>query len=317
MSAIKPWASFCMSTYNRPDFLKVQIETLLKQTFQDFEIVIADNDINATGRPVADSFADPRIKYACNDENLGMVKSFNRSIERAKGEFIVMVTDDDPVYENMLDFFYNLHNKYPEFSLYCGIKRKKTASDEIELIKKDDILSEILDPKRTIAIHWSSCLLKRETLVETGKLTDYRSGHLVDHIMIVLMGSKNGAVIVNKEFSAIQYHQENYSKTNINNYYLSCIGFYNTLTGYFKDKPNYKKKYPIIIQHLHHWFVVCFFSLRKFYALNNIDGRKEIKELDYFANKIMNEHFMRSCKPLYKIKKGIFFIKKKFGLLTL
>lgn len=315
MATTKPWASFCMSTYNRPALLKVQIETLLKQSFQNFEIVISDNDPKATGKAVADSFNDVRVKYECNSENLGMVKSFNRSIERASGEFIVMVTDDDPVFDNMLVFFYGLQNKYPGYSLYCGIKRNNTEACEIEVIQKEHILEEILDPHRTLALHWSSCLLLKETLLKIGKLTDYGSGHLVDHIMIVLMGSKDGAVIINKEFSSIQYHQENYSKTNVNNYYLSCVWFYYTLTNYFKDKPNYKKNYGIIIKHLHHWFIVCFFSLRKFYTVKNIDNGDVIKELDHFANKIMNEHFMKSCRFFYTIKKYIFSIKKHLGLL--
>ena len=111
MSTTNPWASFCMSTYNRPTFLQKQIELLFKQSFQNFEIVINDNDPNASGKIIADSFNDERIKYECNIENLGMVKSFNRAIDRAKGEFVVMVTDDDPVFEYMLDYFYNLQEK--------------------------------------------------------------------------------------------------------------------------------------------------------------------------------------------------------------
>lgn len=153
-------------------------------------------------------------------------------------------------------------------------------------------------------------------LLEIGKLTDYASGHLVDHVMLVLMGSKNGAVIINREFSSIQYHQGNYSKSNVNNYYLSCVGFYNTLTGYFKDKPNYQQNHSTIVKHLHHWFIVCFFSLRKFYTINKIDNGEAIMELDYFADKIMKKQFMKSCRPMYNMKKITFFIKKNFGLLT-
>ncbi len=309
-----PWASFCMTTYNRPVFLKAQIETLLKQTFRNFEIVISDNDPKAGGREVAESFRDKRVKYESNIENLGMIKSFNRSIDRARGEFIVMVTDDDPVYDNMLDYFYKLEQKYPNHSLYCGLKRKGRSIGEIEVVDKEDVLAEILDPHRTTALHWSSCLVKKETLLKTGKLPDYVSGHLIDHAMIVLTGSTDGAIVVNQEFSNIQYHQENYSKTNFNNYYLSCIGFYKTLTEHFKEKSGYEKNYKIIVKHLHHWFIVCFFSLRRFYTQNNTISSDEIKELDNFADKIMNLRFMKSCRPLYTVKKIIFSIKKKLGL---
>jgi len=46
----KPWVSFCMSTYKRPEFLRKQIEGILQQTFTDFEIVISDNDPEGSGR---------------------------------------------------------------------------------------------------------------------------------------------------------------------------------------------------------------------------------------------------------------------------
>ena len=60
MTPFKPWASFCMSTYKRPEFLKNQIEILLQQTFQNYEIVIADNDPDASGKVVVEAFKDKR-----------------------------------------------------------------------------------------------------------------------------------------------------------------------------------------------------------------------------------------------------------------
>ena len=41
---VAPWATFCMTTYKRPEFLMEQIQTILKQTFTSFHIIISDND---------------------------------------------------------------------------------------------------------------------------------------------------------------------------------------------------------------------------------------------------------------------------------
>src|SRR6476620_10696 len=92
-----PWVSFCMTTYKRPDFLKEQLHTILKQTFDDFTIIISDNDVEGSGEQAVKEINDPRISYYRNEENLGMVKSFNRSLAKARSEFVVMITDDDPV----------------------------------------------------------------------------------------------------------------------------------------------------------------------------------------------------------------------------
>lgn len=242
-----------------------------------------------------------------------MVKSFNRSIDAALGEFVVMVTDDDPVFANMLDYFFSLHEKYPEYALYCGIKRRKKKAGEIEVIDKDRFIAEFLNPKLTVALHWSSCLIQRTALLEIGKLPDFGSGHLVDHIMLTMLGSINGAVIVNQEFSSIQLHQSNYSKANFNNYYVSCTAFYNAMTKYIDGKPNFDRNYTIIIKHLHAWFISCFFGLRKFYTIQKIDNEDVIKELDLFANKILDLKYMRIMKYKYEAKKVIFSIKKMLG----
>lgn len=311
MNSAKPWASFCMSTYKRPSFLETQIRILLNQTFSNFEIVISDNDAAASGKHIVDLFNDERIKYECNSDNLGMIKSYNRSIDRAVGDFIVMVTDDDPVHENMLEFFYNIYKKYPNFSLYGGVKRLQKEIDEVEIIDKNNFLHEILDNHLTTEIHWSSFILKRTTLLNIGKLADYGSGHLVDHALLSIMGSQEGAILINQKFSSIQLHETNYSKANFENYYLSSVGFYNTLTNYCERLPNYDKNVKAIINHLHNWFIISFFNLRKFYTLQYPD-KVSIIELDACANKIMMLPYMKTCKKRYEIKKAIFNIKKIF-----
>ncbi len=312
----KPWASFCMSTYKRPDFLKQQIGKLLQQRFLNFEIVIADNDPEASGQHIAAAFNDNRVKYKCNGENLGMVKSYNQSIERAAGDYIVMVTDDDPVDTDMLQFFHSLQLSNPSFGLYCGILRKEKKISEIEIISKDNFACEILDLSKTISLHWSSCLFKRSVMIEIGKLPDYGSGHLVDHALLAMAGSKNGAVVVNKLFSQIQLHGSNYSKSNFNNYYLSSAGFYNTLNAFFNDFPNKAVINSAIVSHLHKWFIGGFFSLRKFNTINKTDNLNVvIREIDSNAEKILQLPYMRACKKKYKVKKIIFIIKSALGIL--
>ncbi|MBL0146276.1 MAG: glycosyltransferase family 2 protein [Chitinophagaceae bacterium] len=109
-----------MSTFNRPHFLKMQLECILKQTYKNFEIVISDNDIGQSAKKVVECFKDKRIRYFANVENLGMIKSFNKSIERSVGDFIVMITDDDPIYEDSLQILVDLRNKFPNYGVYAG-----------------------------------------------------------------------------------------------------------------------------------------------------------------------------------------------------
>ncbi len=132
----EPLVSFCISTYHRPEFLRKQITSLLTQTFPYFNIVISDNDPNSSAKNVAESFQDKRVKYFHNGENLGMMKSFNKSIERAESDYIVMVTDDDPVDSNLLSDFYELHKELPGYSIYGGFCRRRKKYGNIEIIQR-------------------------------------------------------------------------------------------------------------------------------------------------------------------------------------
>src|SRR5439155_14160305 len=98
-----PRVSFCMTTRRRPEFLLQTLESLQRQTFADFEAIVSDNDPAGSGRAVVEGLKDARFRYYCNGEDLGMNASFNRSLSRAQGEFVVMITDDDPVYPDMVE----------------------------------------------------------------------------------------------------------------------------------------------------------------------------------------------------------------------
>lgn len=310
----RPWVSFCISTFKRPGFLQQQLALLLQQTFSNFEIVISDNDPDASGKTIAESFNDKRISYFHNEENLGMIKSFNKSIDRATADYIVMVTDDDPVDLNFLSDFHSLFLKYPSHSAYCGFIRAKGAGTGPEIITGPNFLPEILDPGKTPNFLWSSCILRREDVLAIGKTPDYGSPHLADHAMLVMAGSKQGAVVVNKMYSTLSSHDTNFSKTNFNYYLQGCTGFYNTLMEFCKNDPRQQRKMAIVIKHLGWWFITCYFMLKRYYVVKN-KNTDRIKELDEFAGNVLRLPFMRKFSTRFALKQAIFSIKRALGLL--
>jgi glycosyltransferase involved in cell wall biosynthesis len=309
-----PWASFCMSTFNRPEFLRAQVGSLLEQTFIDFEIVISDNDPNGSGRTALASFNDERIKYQCNEANVGMVKSFNRSVERARGRYIVMVTDDDPVVNDFLEIFHKIITDNPGYSIYGGLERKNRMAGEMEMIKAADFVVEFLDPDKTSLVLWSSCLFKKEALLQIGKLPDYGGPHLVDHAMLAMAGSIDGALLVNKMYSNIVYHQTNFSKSNFNSYYISCAEFYNLLHAFIKGKPGYQQKERVIIKHLGKWFISFIFGLLNYYGSAKNYNAKNLDEIKEVAERIIQLPFMASYRFKYRVKALILNIKFTLGI---
>ncbi len=237
----KPWVSFCMSTYKRPDFLRTQIGSLLQQTFNDFEIVISDNDPEGSGREAISQFNDKRIDYQVNPENLGMVKSFNKSLSRARGEFVVMITDDDPVYHDMLETLHKLYLKYPGYGVYHGgcellcytpftatVLRAKVGinsclSSELDYNEEKVYSAEefpyiFFRNKLGSLLLWSVGIVRRDILLETGGMPDYGTEFFTDQAYSVVNCSYAGVVYVNRALGHQAIHGDNFGFNNLKSF---------------------------------------------------------------------------------------------------
>jgi glycosyltransferase involved in cell wall biosynthesis len=306
------WVSFCISTFRRPELLEEQLRRLLKQTEGNFEVVISDNDPDQSARPVVESIADARLKYFPNSSNLGMIPSFNKSIERANTEFVVLVTDDDPVQDEFLHKILQLIIRHPGKSVYGGFGRKNRPEGFIEVVEPEFFASEILDPAKTSILLWSSCVLRRSDAMAANMIPDFGSPHLADHALIALTGRVNGGVIVNAMFSDVAMHDTNFSKFNFDYYVSGCKGFYNLManTGIRSGEKSRNKK--AAIRYLHKWFIDSFFNLKKYYGVNR--NPEILKQINKCAGQILGLPYMKPVCPKYKAKSIILWIKLRLKI---
>jgi len=90
-----PIVSVIIPTYNRAHVLARAIQSVLNQTYQDFEIIVVDDGSTDNTEEVIKSFNDPRIRYIRHEENKGAAAARNTGIKAAKGEFIAFQDSDD------------------------------------------------------------------------------------------------------------------------------------------------------------------------------------------------------------------------------
>jgi len=92
-----PLVSIGLPVYNGENYVADAIESLLAQTFIDFELIISDNQSTDTTDEICRSFAerDPRIRYSRNEENIGGARNFNRTFELARGKYFRWAAHDD------------------------------------------------------------------------------------------------------------------------------------------------------------------------------------------------------------------------------
>ena len=93
-----PLLSVIMPVYNAGDFVAQAIQSILDQTYGDFELIIINDGSTDKSKTVIKSFDDGRIKYFENEKNSGIVFSRNRGLKLAKGEYVGMFDADDIAY---------------------------------------------------------------------------------------------------------------------------------------------------------------------------------------------------------------------------
>ncbi len=107
--------SIIIPTYNRADFIGKTINSVLNQTYKNFEIIVIDDGSTDNTREVVNNIKDERIHYY-KKENEERAAARNFGVKKAKGEYVTFLDSDDLFYENHLEeanIF--LSNNKPEF----------------------------------------------------------------------------------------------------------------------------------------------------------------------------------------------------------
>lgn len=90
-----PKVTVLMAVHNGERYLQESMESILRQSFCDFEFIIVDDASTDRTRELVVSFKDARIRLIENQEKLGQTRSLNRGLEVATGEFVARQDDDD------------------------------------------------------------------------------------------------------------------------------------------------------------------------------------------------------------------------------
>ncbi len=94
---IAPRISVLLPVYNAGKYLVEAIDSVLAQTFTDFEIILINDGSTDNSVEIAESYSDPRIKLFHNPQNLGLIATLNKGIELCSGEFIARMDADDRI----------------------------------------------------------------------------------------------------------------------------------------------------------------------------------------------------------------------------
>lgn len=256
-----PTISVIIPTYNRTHLIERAIQSVLNQTYQDFEIIVVDDGSIDNTKEVLESFSDKRIRYIRHEKNRGGAVARNTGIKIARGEYIGFLDDDSEWLSKKLEKQMKAFEAAsPEVSIvYTGLLRiendRKVYIPSPTIKKKENNIQRELLKKNFIDT--STILVKKECLNKVG-VFDERLPRFQDWELVIRISKCYKFKLINEPL-VISYYTADSISADQN---ALIKGFELILEKYSKDFAKDKKL-----------LAECYFNIGNLLSLN-----KEIRK---------------------------------------
>ena len=190
--------SFVLPAY-KSEYLQVAIDSILQQTYIDFELIIVDDASPYHLESIVNQYNDNRIVFHRNENNIGgknLVSNWNKCIKYAKGEYVILASDDDIYSPFFLQQVDERIKDYPDVDI---IRSRVNRIDSDGIITDIEQIYKPFMPFSEFVFYWSKGIIncianyafKRTALLEAGGFVDMPCAWFSDDITVVNM-SING-----------------------------------------------------------------------------------------------------------------------------
>lgn len=311
-----PKVSVCIPTYNYARFLSETIDSVLKQTFTDYEILIIDDCSHDNTKEVVSDYAsrDERIRFKVNPVNIGMVNNWNLCLMEARGEYIKPVFGDDLLSStNALEKMVSLLDSDPNISLVGSARNLIDTTSRVMRVLahfKDDVvlpgeevINRCLSEQKNL-VGEPSIVMFRKKDAERGFIPHYKQ--IVDLEMWFHLLEKGKFAYMNEPLCSFRIHAAQQTEKNTRSF--------TALEDSFHLYDEYMNKPYITINAFHKGYIRYdnIYRIWKMYTTNRISNAHAVREIDarYGYKRFLVFY------PLYKIYKPFlkFYRKLKQGI---
>ncbi|NND61642.1 MAG: glycosyltransferase family 2 protein [Flavobacteriaceae bacterium] len=239
-----PKFSVVIAVYNKAGFVGKTIESVLAQTFQDFELLILnDGSTDDSEAEIKTYLNDDRISYF-SEENKGVSAARNFLIEKSNSPYIAFLDADDYWYPNFLAEQNRLAEKYPMESVFATaseFQKGKTTHIKNYSVKTKDIQDTLVNffeaSNLDCILHSSTFVVKKEVFDQVGYYNEnLKTGEDTD--LYVRIGLKYKVVFSPKICVRYQVLEDSLSRTNTDLEYKATFEAYESFED---DNPALKK----------------------------------------------------------------------------
>lgn len=261
-----PSVSVVIPVYNGERFLVEAIDSVLSQTFADFELIILDNCSTDSSFDIAKNYAekDQRVRVIRNSENIGMVGNWNLAVLEATGDFIKLLCADDQIEPSHLQDFVEIFQSHPNVTLVTAIERfigdSEVEKDPSYYPATGDIEGRWAQNHLLTHRNWVGCpssvMFRRDSL-RVGIFNMMWKDYLTDFDLWLRILSSGDLYVIPRVLTSIRLHQGQITNTkNIEfSFFKEEIDFLNTVFRFpeiygYVDKREKSQAYKLAIRRL-------------------------------------------------------------------
>ncbi len=222
-----PYFSIVIPVYNKEKFVSKTIESVLNQTFTDYEIIIVNDGSTDQSEAKISAFKDNRVQYF-SKENQGVAFARNFGIEKATSDFICFLDADDLWYPNFLETMHRFTAEFSEQKVFAAAIEIETKNKLIKAhysisATSDFEIVNFFDASQKECVLWTSSVCIHKSVFEKVGNFDTNIKHGEDTEMWIRIGLKYPIVFIWKILARYVYDAESISRNS--NYFFESYTF--------------------------------------------------------------------------------------------
>lgn len=132
-----PRVSILLPAYNAERYLREAIDSMLSQTYQNFELLIIDDGSKDRTAEIVRSYTDERIRFIQNECNIGLANTLNKGMRLARGEYLARMDADDISLPTRLEIQVRYLDEHPDVML-CSCALQQFGASDKQMIGRED-----------------------------------------------------------------------------------------------------------------------------------------------------------------------------------
>ncbi|PEL82492.1 glycosyltransferase family 2 protein [Bacillus wiedmannii] len=186
-----------MPVYNGEEYLQDAIDSILNQTFNDFELLIINDGSIDGSLDIVNSYQDPRIKLVNNESNLKLIKTLNKGLRLASGKYIARMDSDDTCHPRRLEIQVGMLDRNPEIAV-CGTGMKVIGKKYARpfLVKGEKTIKNYLAVKNCMA--HPSIMMRKDIIEKYNYFYDEQFIHAEDYELFQRISENHKVININK-----------------------------------------------------------------------------------------------------------------------